>query len=313
MGRYPLLVILGPTAVGKTELSLKIAQETDGEIISADSMQIYKEMDIGTAKVSEIDQKSIKHHMIDILNPDFNFSVADYKEKVDKIIPEIIKRDHLPILAGGTGLYIKAVIDGFLFPDMNKDYELRKKLKEYADKYGNKYIHNKLKKIDPQLAENVHPNDIKRVIRGIEVYKQTGKTLTHYKKLQKKRPDRYNALKIGLKRNRQELYKRINKRVDIMLEKGLIEEVKKLLNNGYNISSTAMQGLGYKEIIGYLEGEYDLKEAIRILKRDTRRFAKRQISWFKRDPEIKWFNLSCENKMIVYKEILKLIYNNLLS
>ncbi|MFP4016361.1 MAG: tRNA (adenosine(37)-N6)-dimethylallyltransferase MiaA [Halanaerobiales bacterium] len=307
MERYPLVVILGPTAAGKTELSLKIAEEINGEIISADSMQIYRMMDIGTAKASKEEQQRIKHHLIDIVNPDQEFSVADYQEKVDKLIPEIIARGSLPILVGGTGLYIKAIIEGFLFPEMNTNMELRKQLEKEASKHGNEYVHDKLRKIDKELAEKLHPNDLRRVIRGIEVYHETGHTVTYYKEKQAETPARYNALKIGLTRERDILYQRINQRVDKMIEEGLIKEVNSLLESGYDIGTTALQGLGYKEILRYLDNEYSLDEAVRILKRDTRHFAKRQLTWFRRDNSIHWFDLSEMDQSTVFKEITSLI------
>ena len=304
--KYFLPIILGPTAAGKTELSIKLAREFDAEIISADSMQVYKDMDIGTAKVTVDIQNTIPHHMIDILTPDGDFSVADYQKKVDKLIPNIYSRNKLPLLVGGTGLYIKALIEGFLLPEMDNDPDLRKKLRKQAREKGNKYVHNKLAKIDPQLAKKLHPNDLRRVIRGIEIYKQTGKTKTYFIEKQSQNPDRYKALKIGLYREREELYQRINKRVDNMIEQGLVREVKNLLAN-YELSKTAKQALGYKEIIAYLDGQFDLEEALRRIKRDTRHFAKKQLTWFKRDDSINWFNLSSLTEETVYKDCMKLI------
>ena len=228
--KFPLLVIMGPTAVGKTSLSLNIAKKCNGEIISADSMQVYREMDIGTDKVSQEIQKKITHHLIDISSPEEKFSVAEYQKKVDNLITEITNKGKLPMLVGGTGLYIDAVVKGFMLPEMEKDKVLREELREKAARHGNKYIHNMLAEIDPELADKLHPNDLRRVIRGIEIYYQTGKTKTYYKKKQKKRGPRYNFLKIGLKRERDELYKRINKRVDQMIEEGLLDEVKQLYN-----------------------------------------------------------------------------------
>ncbi len=304
--KYFLPIILGPTAAGKTELSIKLAKKFDAEIISADSMQVYKDMDIGTAKVTVDIQNTIPHHMIDILTPDGDFSVADYQKKVDKLIPNIYSRNKLPLLVGGTGLYIKALIEGFLLPEMDNDPDLRKKLRKQAREKGNKYVHNKLAKIDPQLAKKLHPNDLRRVIRGIEIYKQTAKTKTYFIEKQSQNPDRYKALKIGLYREREELYQRINKRVDNMIEQGLVREVKNLLAN-YELSKTAKQALGYKEIIAYLDGQFDLEEALRRIKRDTRHFAKKQLTWFKRDDSINWFNLSSLTEETVYKDCMKLI------
>lgn len=308
--RYPLLVLLGPTGVGKTGFSLEIARRMNFEIISADSMQIYRGMDIGTAKVAKEKREVIRHHMIDIIELDDDFSVADYKTLVDKLIPRIIKRGAKPMLVGGTGLYIKSVMQGFLFPEMKINKKLRNQLFQEAEDKGNIYVHNKLKEIDPELADKLHPNDLRRVIRGIEVYEETGKTTSYFKKKQAETPDRYKSLKIGLHRERSELYKRINQRVDKMIGDGLIKEVKKLLEDGFKIGGTALQGLGYKEIINYLKGEYDLAEAVRVLKRDTRHYAKRQLTWFRRDKNIKWINLSLFDSERALKEIINYIYES---
>ncbi|MFO7820256.1 MAG: tRNA (adenosine(37)-N6)-dimethylallyltransferase MiaA [Halanaerobacter sp.] len=288
--RERILAIVGPTAVGKTKLSLRLAQDLDGEIISADSMQIYKGMDIGTAKASHKERERVPHHLIDCIEPDEEFSVADFQTEVDELIPAIDERGKLPMLVGGTGLYVKAVIQGFIFPDMETDWELRDRLEAEAEEKGTEHVHDKLKEIDPKLADKLHPNDLRRVIRGIEVYRKTGKTTTHFKEKAKERPPRYNAVKIGLKREREKLYERINNRVDKMIEAGLIEEVRELYQQGYDLELTSMQALGYKQLINHFKGEYDLEEAIRLIKRDTRHFAKRQLNWFKRDDKIKWFN-----------------------
>jgi tRNA dimethylallyltransferase len=309
--KLPLLVILGPTASGKTEFSLKLAAEIKAEIISADSMQIYRGMDIGTAKPGLEERNKIKHHMLDIVDPDEKFSVADYKKMVDKLIPEIITKGKLPLLVGGSGLYITAVIKGFYFSNIKDDNEYRSKLRLEANKYGNEYLLNKLKEVDPELAKKLHPNDLRRIIRGLEAYKQTGKSISYYKEKQAKEAVKYRVLQIGLNRNREELYQRINLRVDKMVENGLVEEVKNLYYNYKNISSTALQGLGYKEIVNYLKGDLSLEESIVRIKRDTRRFAKRQLTWFKRDKEINWFNLSDINCDEFYRNSLRLIYDNL--
>lgn len=289
--REQILALVGPTAVGKTKLSLRLAQDLKGEIISADSMQIYKGMDIGTAKASREERDLVSHHLIDIVDPDEEFSVADFQEEVDELIPKIDQQGKLPMLVGGTGLYVKSVIEGFIFPDMEKDWDLRNRLEEEAEEKGTEYVHDKLKEIDPKLADKLHPNDLRRVIRGIEVYRQTGKTSTHFKEKAKERPPRYDAVKIGLFREREKLYDRINKRVDQMIDQGLIEEVRSLYQQGYDLELTSMQALGYKQLINHFEGEYDLEEAIRLIKRDTRHFAKRQLTWFKRDDDIKWFDV----------------------
>ena len=306
---YPLLIILGPTAVGKTELSIRIARKINAEIISADSMQIYKDMDIGTAKASTEIREEIPHHLINEISPEKKFSVAEFQARVDQLIPKIIDRGNWPMMVGGTGLYINAVVDGFMLPEMEPDKELRSKLQKEAKEKGNEYVHDKLKEIDPDLAEKLHPNDLRRVIRGIEIYQKTGKTKTYYRKKQEKRPPRYNALKIGLTRKREELYQRINKRVDLMMEDGLLDEVKELLAN-YNPGKTARQALGYKELIKYLDREIELKEAIRLIKRDTRHLAKKQLTFFRRDDEINWFNLSECKKELVYQDVINNIENN---
>ena len=311
--RYDKVVaVLGPTAAGKTELSIKIAEEFKAEIISADSMQIYQDMDIGTAKASKSVQDKIKHHQIDIITPEQDYSVADYQDDVDPIIQNIFKKDKLPLMVGGTGLYVKAVLEGFSLPDMEPDEELREKLRKEAKEKGNEYVHDKLRNVDPKLADKLHPNDLRRVIRGIEIYRLTGHNKTYYKKKQKESPPRYQSIKIGLTRNRQELYDRINKRVELMIEEGLIEEAKYIFEN-YELdeNSTARQAIGYKELFNYFQGEYDLDEAVRLIKRNTRHYAKRQLSFFKRDDSIKWFNLSEIKKQDLYEKVLKYLHNNL--
>jgi tRNA dimethylallyltransferase len=307
-----VVTVIGPTASGKTELSLKIADEYDAEIISADSMQIYKDMDIGTAKASKEVQKKINHHQIDIISPEDDYSLADYQNDVDPIIKDIFSRNKLPMLVGGTGLYVNAVLEGFTLPDMEVDQNLRDKLHKQAEEKGTQFVHDKLKEIDPKLADKLHPNDIRRVIRGIEIYKQTGHTKTYYKKKQKQSPPRYDSIKIGLTRNRQELYDRINKRVDQMIEDGLVREAKHIYEN-YNLKkdSTATQAIGYKEIFAYLAGEYNLDEAVRLIKRNSRHYAKKQHTFFKRDESIKWFNLSEIDKDELFSNVFDYLNKNL--
>lgn len=275
-------------------------------------MQIYKDMDIGTAKVSDQIQNKVKHHQIDIITPEEDYSVADYQEDVDPIIENIFQKNKLPLLVGGTGLYIKAVLEGFSLPDMEPDEELREKLRKEAEEKGNVYVHDKLKNIDPKLADKLHPNDLRRVIRGIEIYKLTSHPKTYYKKKQKESPPRHQSIKIGLTRNRKELYDRINKRVDSMIKEGLIEEAKYIFNNlELDNKSTARQAIGYKELYDYFNGDYDLEEAVRLIKRNTRRYAKRQLSFFKRDDSINWYNLSKLNKEKLFKDVLDYLNKNL--
>lgn len=286
-----IAIIVGPTAVGKTDISIAIAQALNGEIISADSAQVYKYMDIGTAKISSEEMQSVKHHMIDEVTPDQSFSVANFRDRADKYISEIIGKGKLPIIAGGTGLYINALLNNLDFTKSVGDEDFRERMQEIADNKGNEYLYEMLKEIDLESYQRLHANDVRRVIRALEVYEFTGKTITHFQEESKKIPPRYNCAFIGLTMNRQKIYERIEQRVDTMIEKGLIEEVKKLLNMSYSRDLVSMQALGYKEIVQYLEGEISLEESITILKRDSRHYAKRQLTWFRRDERIKWFNI----------------------
>ncbi|KGG80265.1 tRNA delta(2)-isopentenylpyrophosphate transferase [Caloranaerobacter azorensis H53214] len=289
--KKPLFVLIGPTAVGKTEISIELAHKLNGEIISADSMQIYKYMDIGTAKITEEEKRGIKHYLIDEIYPDQKFSVSDYKKLAEKYINEILNKGKLPIVVGGTGLYINSLVYELDFTNAVSNPEFRNEMMNKAKTFGNKYIHDELKKVDPISAERIHINDTKRIIRALEIYHETGKPMSHYYKNFRKPNSKYNIAMVGLTIDRKKLYNRINHRVDKMIELGLIDEVKNLLKMGYSSELTSMQGLGYKEIIAYLKGEYTLEEAINILKRDTRRFAKRQLTWFRRDDRIHWVNL----------------------
>ncbi len=286
-----LLIIAGPTAVGKTDTGIILADKLNGEIISADSMQIYKNMDIGTAKPNLEERRGVIHHLIDIINPDENFSVAEFQRLAGGIIDDLISNKKLPIIVGGTGLYINSLIYDMDFTQFASNRKLRETLQEEAEKMGNEYIHDKLKKIDPNLAGRIHPNNVRRVIRAIEVYHGTGDKMGDFSR-DIVLNDEYEFFLAGLTKERSELYDRINKRVDIMIEQGLIKEVRDLVNLGYSKDLISFKGLGYKEIIEYLEGRYDLNEAIRILKRNTRRYAKRQLTWFRRYESINWYNVS---------------------
>jgi len=305
--RKLLVVLVGPTAVGKTELSIELANKLDAEIVSADSMQIYRYMDIGTAKPTEEERKGIKHYMIDIINPDEDFSVADYQYMAKKHINDIHLRQKIPILTGGTGLYINAVCYNYTFSEYDKDDTLRKELNKQALEHGNDYLYEKLKKIDPASAEKIHPNNIRRVIRALEVYLKTGKPFSYYEEMTKKQKILYELLMFGITMKREDLYNRINKRVEKMIEKGLVEEVKGLLSMGYSKELNSMQGLGYRQIIEHLEGKVSLDEAIYLIARDTRRYAKRQYTWFLRDKNIAWFDLSNEDKKKIIENIIKMI------
>lgn len=269
-----LILLVGPTASGKTEIGIRIANKIDGEIISANSMQVYKYMDIGTAKVTNEEAGGIPHYLIDVVKPDEDFSVAMFKSLSEKYIEDILNRGKRPIVVGGTGLYINALTKPWNVDKAEPDEDLRNRLHELANSKGKEYLHKILKRIDPDAAENIHPNNVKRVIRAIEVYEVTGKTKTQLDKEAAKEGINYDPVLLGLKLDRKLLYRRIEDRVDKMLEEGLIEEVKDLLKRGYSTDLVSMQGLGYKEIAKYLLGEWTKEEAIEILKRDTRRFAK---------------------------------------
>ena len=295
MNKKPLIVIAGPTAVGKSDIAIELAQKINGEIISADSMQVYKYMDIGTAKVSKEQQKIVKHYLIDEVNPDDNFNVALYKELADKYINEIIAKEKKPIMVGGTGLYINSVINNIKFSETICDENYRNHLLNIANEKGNKYLHSMLEKVDAITAEKLHINDRRRIIRALEVYKFTGIPMSEHQKRSIQQPSPYKTAIIGLTMERKLLYKRIELRVDNMIEQGLIQEVRSLIDMGYNKKMTSMQGLGYKEIIDYIENNTTLSQAIEILKRDTRRYAKRQLTWFRRNKNIFWIDIEPEN------------------
>jgi len=302
-----LIVLTGPTAVGKTELSLKLAQKIEAEIISADSMQIYQEMDIGTAKASKAERKQVKHHLIDFLSPEADYSVSQFQDDCDRVITEIKARGNIPMLVGGTHLYLRAVLEGFMLPDIKPDYQLRDSLEKMAEAEGTEKVHQILAEKDPKTAEKLHPNDLRRVIRAVEIYEQTGKTKSFYKKKQNERPPRYSAYKFALIRSRENLYQRINRRVDLMMEAGLLEEVKTLIERHHNLSDTARQALGYKELISHLNGEISLEEAVYEIKKRSRHFAKRQLTWLRKEENLIVFNIEAETKDNILETMLKLI------
>jgi tRNA dimethylallyltransferase len=303
-----IVILVGPTAVGKTDISIAMAKALKGEIISADSAQVYKYMDIGTAKIAVEDMQGVPHYMIDEVYPDQSFSVAQFRDKADNYISEISARGKLPIIAGGTGLYINALINNLDFTKSVGDEDFREKMQEIADNKGNEYLHEMLKEVDPESYQRLHANDVRRVIRALEVYEFTGKTISYFQEESKKIPPRYNYAFVGLTMDRQKLYDRINQRVDIMMEKGLVAEVQKLLSMGYNRDLVSMQALGYKEIVQYLEGEISMDEALFILKRDSRHYAKRQLTWFRRDDRIKWFDVDeFHDRAILEKNIINYI------
>ena len=282
-----VIVICGPTASGKTSLSVELAKKCNGEIISADSMQIYKEMNIGTAKVTPEEMQGIKHYMIDIVSPTERYSVAEFKVQAEKAIEEILKKGKTPIIAGGTGLYVNSLIYNIQYNDIKIDEEYRKYLEERVEKEGLQSLYEEAKKIDFEAMKSISKNDQKRILRVLEMYHQTGKTKTELEKESRKEEVKYDYKVYAINWEREELYKRINKRVDIMIEQGLIKEVENILKK-YNKFPTAMQGLGYKEVVEYLDKKITKEEMIEKIKMETRRYAKRQITWFKKIENVKW-------------------------
>ncbi len=299
-----VLFVVGPTAVGKTDTAIYLAKKLDGEIISADSMQIYRYMNIGTAKPTLEEQQGIPHHLMDCIEPDEPFTVAEFQRRAKSLIHTLAERGKLPIVAGGTGLYVNSLLYKMDFTSSVSNWQLRHQLEAEAREQGAEHLHNRLRAMDPKAAERIHPNNIKRVIRALEVNLE-GQQMGDFRR-DIPLEDAYDSLIIGLTRDRPELYERINLRVDLMLRQGLVQEVQNLLNRGYEEDLTALKGLGYKEIIDYLKGRMSLEEAVEILKRDTRRYAKRQLTWFKRYETIKWHNLSeFQNKDKLFAEIMQ--------
>lgn len=289
MKKIPLVILTGPTAVGKTNLSIQLAKKLNMDIISADSMQIYKYMDIGSAKVKPSEMKGIKHYLIDEVNPDFSFSVSEFQQRANNYIDEIVKNNKIPLVTGGTGLYLNSLIYNMDFAKSDADNKLRDSLRLELEEKGIDYMHNKLKELDEEAANRIHKNNTKRVIRALEVC-LSGKKMSDFSN-DLKLNEKYEPIIIVLNRDRSHLYKRIDMRVDLMIKEGLEDEVKKLISMGYTKDLISMQGIGYKEIIKYLDGEYSYDEAIEIIKRDSRRYAKRQLTWFRRYKDAMWFDL----------------------
>lgn len=283
-----LLILAGPTAVGKTKISIELAKALNGEIISADSMQIYKSMDIGSAKVTKEEMDGVVHHLIDVVEPDEEFSVSEFNSRAVEAIDDIIGRGKLPIIAGGTGLYINSLIFNYNFAETNRDEEYREYLNKLAEDEGKEYIHNMLKDIDPVSYEKLYPNDLKRVIRALEVYKVSGKTIGEINAEIDVYDIPYDINYYVLTMDREKLYERINMRVDIMLQEALVDEVISLKNRGFTKDMQSMKGIGYKEILAYLEDEIDIDEAIYQIKKGSRNYAKRQLTWFRKDKRVKW-------------------------
>ncbi|MEN8906353.1 MAG: tRNA (adenosine(37)-N6)-dimethylallyltransferase MiaA [Clostridiales bacterium] len=306
-----VIVIVGPTASGKTKMSIELAKLINGEIISADSMQIYKYLNIATAKPTKKEMDGIKHYLIDEILPNIKFSVAKYQELALKYIGKVINKGKIPIVVGGTGLYIDSLIYNINFSKTQTNWEYRNELNELANKYGNLYLYNKLKKIDIKAAEKIHENDTKRIIRALEVYEFTNKKISDIQKESKLIPPKYDYTVFGLSLDRTILYDRINLRVDNMLDQGLIAEAKTLLELGYDSETTAMKALGYKDIIKYLNNELTFEESINLIKRDSRRYAKRQMTWFNRLKEINWLEFGDDISEEKYRENLNIILKHL--
>ena len=285
-----VIVICGPTASGKTSLSIELAKQINGEIISADSMQIYDEMQIGTAKPDEEEMQGIKHYLIGNIKPTTRYSVSEYKIDAINAIEEILQKGKTPIVVGGTGLYVNSLIYGIDYPEVETDLEYRAELERIVEEKGLEYLYNKAVQIDPEAMQNISKNDQKRILRVLEIYKETGKTKTQLEIESRKNGIPYDYKVFALNMPREILYDRINQRVDIMIQKGLVEEVKKLYNKYGEKLTTAMQGIGYKEVVEYLKGNLTKEEMIEKIKMETRRYAKRQLTWFRKNKEIKWID-----------------------
>ncbi len=281
--KQPLIVIAGPTAVGKSELAAELARRIDGEVISADSMQVYKYMDIGSAKVTLEEMLGVPHHMIDVCEPTEEMDVARYAGMANAAIRDIASRGHVPVLCGGTGFYIQAVTRGIDFTETEPDTAFREEMAAYAAEHGAESLHEKLKAVDPAAAAEIHPNNIKRVIRALEYFRETGERISDHNEAERLKESPYNLVFVFLDDERAALYERIDRRVDFMMEEGLADEVAYLRAMGLDRTYVSMQGIGYKEILAYMDGEYSLDEAVRIIKRESRHYAKRQETWFKRD------------------------------
>ena len=304
----PLIILTGPTAVGKTELSIALAKSIGGEIISADSMQVYKYMDIGTAKIRSEEMDGVPHHLIDILEPDVAFNVAMFKDLAKSSVEDIYSRGRIPILVGGTGFYIQALLYDIDFSEEDSDSSIRKELETLVEIKGAAFLHEKLREVDPESAEQIHANNVKRVIRALEYYQLHGEKISTHNETERHKESPYDFLYFVLTHDRQVLYERIEKRIDQMIDHGLISEVDNLLKKGYDSSLVSMQGLGYKELIPYLQKKCTLDEAIYVLKRDTRHFAKRQLTWFRRERNVRWLDKSLvSSDEDILKEILNTI------
>jgi tRNA dimethylallyltransferase len=303
MNKKPLIILTGPTSVGKTALSIALAKAINGEIISADSMQVYKYMDIGTAKITPVEMEGVPHYLIDELDPSDEFNVVKFQELAKKYMDQIYARHKIPILVGGTGFYIQAILYDINFTENESNSTYRSELEHLLEEKGADYLHEMLRKVDLESALAIHPNNSKRVIRALEYHSLTGEKISDHNEEQRSKESPYQFCYFVLQRDRADLYATINKRVDLMVEQGLLEEVKELAAKGYSRDLVSMQGLGYKELLAFLNHECSFEEAIEILKRDTRHFAKRQITWFKREKDVIWVNkddFSTPEELLLY-------------
>ena len=290
MEKKPLIILTGPTAVGKTAASIGLAKAVGGEIISADSMQVYRHMDIGSAKITEEEMQGIPHYLVDVLDPEEAFNVVRFQEMAKAAMQKIHDNGHIPIVVGGTGFYIQALLYDIDFTENDSDFSFREELEKTAREKGAEYLHSLLKQADPEAAEQIHPHNIKRVIRALEFNRKTGQKISTHNEQERRKQSPYEFAYFVLTDNREALYARIDRRVDKMMEQGLLEEVRALKDRGIARESVSMQGLGYKELLAYLDGEILLEEAVRIIKRDTRHFAKRQLTWFRRERDVIWID-----------------------
>lgn len=288
--KKPLVILTGPTAVGKTALSIALAKAIGGEIISADSMQVYRHMDIGSAKITSEEMAGVPHHLIDVLEPAQEFNVVVFQKLAKQAAGEIYSRGHIPILVGGTGFYIQALLYDIDFTENDEDTALRQSLEEQARREGPEALYERLRTVDPESCESIHAHNIKRVVRAIEFYEKTGKKISEHNREQRQNASPYNFAYFVLTDSRDRIYQRINERVDLMMAHGLVEEVRALRESGCHRDMVSMQGLGYKEILSALEGEISMEEAVYLIKRDTRHFAKRQLTWFRREKEVTWID-----------------------
>ena len=288
--KKPLVILTGPTAVGKTKASIGLAKAIGGEIISADSMQVYKQMDIGSAKIKPSEMEGIPHYLVDILEPDEEFHVVLFQQMAKQAIQKIYEKGKIPILVGGTGFYIQAVLYDIDFSENEKDTSYREELEKLAQTKGVEYLHDRLREVDEKSAQDIHANNVKRVIRALEYFHQTGEKISEHNEEQRKKVSPYNFSYFVLNDERAHLYEKINLRVDQMINEGLVREVQSLKEKGYTRDMVSMQGLGYKEMLDYLDNKCSLEEAVEIIKRDTRHFAKRQITWFKRESDVTWID-----------------------